>query len=398
MNRSRESSNCGRIGVGIIGAGGIFADHAKALAALGDDARLIAVADLSQTRLIRATTEHMCPLAFTDHRRLLDRPDIDLIVVATPPSTHEQLAIEALRAGKAVYCEKPLAHTLESADRMIEAADAFPNRLTVGYQLRFSPEVQKAAWLIKNGWLGELVGGTVIRRGRLDGAMRKDETNWWGRWSVAGGGVVMTQFIHELDLLIQLFGTPATTSARLDTLHARIESEDTFHGEITFDSGATVQCTVGVADGGTERHFEIIGKKASLTIPGGLKGIDADVRIRAEKALSAAFPPDPRAPSRHLAARVWRRGLRQLGRKPSRPSIRPTPHVAYYRRVLHAMRTGAPMPVPPADARASLVLCTAIYDSGISGEVVQVPTTCSGRFYQGVSPLDYSSRATTCIC
>src|SRR5215831_9911411 len=104
--------NSGPVGIGVIGAGRIFEQHARAYSELGGRARLLAIADVDEGQLRKATAKHFIPYAHQDYRAILDREDVDVVAVCTPPSLHERAVIDALEAGKHVVCEKPLAHTL----------------------------------------------------------------------------------------------------------------------------------------------------------------------------------------------------------------------------------------------------------------------------------------------
>src|SRR3990172_8052344 len=129
-------------GVGIIGAGGIFAEHARGYAQM-PRARIVALADVDAERMRRASKDFFIPFTCSNYNDLLARPDVDIVDICTPPSLHEEMVLAALRAGKHVLCEKPLAHSLASADRIIEAARQYPGKLSVIYQLRYSPEARR---------------------------------------------------------------------------------------------------------------------------------------------------------------------------------------------------------------------------------------------------------------
>jgi len=135
-------------------------------------------------------------------------------------------------------CEKPLAHTLESADRIIAVAKKHPGRLSTVYQFRYLPEVQRALWLRNHGRLGKLLFGRFHRFAKFEALARpakngkpakpaKKRSPWWGQWQNAGGGVVMTQLIHEIDIMQHIFGRATEVTATMDTLREAIESEDT---------------------------------------------------------------------------------------------------------------------------------------------------------------------------
>ena len=193
------------LGVGIIGAGAIARQHLLAIRQLGSRARVVAIADVNEVALQATCDTDFIPLAMTDYRELLDRHDVDIVAICTPPASHEELVTDALAAGKYVLCEKPLAHTLASADAIIGSSAQFPGKLSTVYQLRHTVEMQKLVWLVENGRLGSLRSCSVYRQSPIPPSALTEDS-WWGKWDVAGGGMVMTQFIHHLDQLLHLFG------------------------------------------------------------------------------------------------------------------------------------------------------------------------------------------------
>src|SRR5262249_23570236 len=219
--------------IGIVGAGRIFEQHAIACNSLGDRARLLAIADIDEAQLQKAASKYSIPFTATDYRSLLDRSDIDIVTVCTPPVLHERVVVDALEAGKFVVCEKPLAHTLESADRIIIVAKKYPGKLSTVYQFRYLPEVQRALWLRDHGYLGRLLFGRFHRFAKFEAPARqakdgrpakpaKKRSPWWGQWQISGGGVVMTQLIHEIDLMQHIFGRAVEVTATMETLREAI--------------------------------------------------------------------------------------------------------------------------------------------------------------------------------
>src|ERR1044071_8996744 len=190
------------VGSGSVGAGKIFEQHAIACISHGGRAKLLAIADIDEAQLQKAAGKYSIPFAVADYRSLLDRSDIDVITVCTPPVLHERVVVDALEAGKFVICEKPLAHTLESADRIIAVAKKYPGKLSTVYQFRYLPEVQRTLWLRDHGRLGQLLFGRFHRFAKFEALGRaardgnpakpaKKRSPWWGEWKTAGGGVVM---------------------------------------------------------------------------------------------------------------------------------------------------------------------------------------------------------------
>jgi predicted dehydrogenase len=377
------------LGIGIIGAGVIFDTHARALDALRDRARLVGLAEIDAGKRAAATDNFFIPIAVEDYHELFRRDDIDVIHVCTSPALHERMVIDSLAAGKYVICEKPLAHTLESADRIIEAARNHPGRLSTVYQLRYLPEIRRMIHLRDQGEFGKLLFGQAKRFARLAGSGGAS-SGWWGRWQTAGGGVVTTQFIHHLDQLCHLFGRAVEVTATIDTLQESIESEDAFSATIRFDSGALVTCCATVSAQDFSYNIDVIGSRVSAHIPWALKCADAGLKRQLEARLLSAFPPAGGQVSNSLPAKVVRKIKRKLGIKGAAAR---NDHWAYLAAVYDAIRANQPVPVGPEEARQSLELCTAIYTSGILGGPVSLPLDASTPFYAGITPDAYRRTA-----
>src|SRR5262245_22016269 len=215
---------------------------------LPESITLVAAADVAAERLDDFADAFKVERRYQSSADLISDPDVTLVTVATPPSSHEELVISALKTGKYVLCEKPLAHTLASAERIAAAAANFPGRLSVSYQLRYAPHYQRMLWLIANGWIGDVKSATLERHSYIPHSTG-GKNGWWGTWNVAGGGVLMTQMIHELDIMLLAMGNATSVSAELDTRFTRIESEDWIKAVVQFDESRTTKCAGSVNSG-----------------------------------------------------------------------------------------------------------------------------------------------------
>ncbi|MFQ5682648.1 MAG: Gfo/Idh/MocA family protein [Candidatus Binatia bacterium] len=359
-------------GVGIIGAGIIFEQHVRAYAQLSSQARLLGVAEVDETRLRKSVAQHDIPFATPDYRKLLERDDIDIVTVCTPPCFHERIVIDALEAGKYVLCEKPLAHTLQAADRILDVARRFSGRLSTVYQFRYLPDVQRTVWLRDKQLLGPLLFGRFSRYARFQ-RPGKTRMDWWGRWDVAGGGAMMTQLIHELDQMFHIFGPAVEVSAVMDTLKEPIESEDTCAVTVRFESGAMACCYGTVSAQRSTHGFDVIGKLASVHCPWSLESMDKRWRQKALQDVLAVYPM--------TAGASWR------------SESEPCAHTPYIADVLDAIETGRPLPIGPDEARASLELCVGIYASALAGRPVSLPIEKTSPYYGGIAKRDYDRRS-----
>ena len=173
---------------------------------------------------------------------LLEHPEIDVICLCTPSGCHGREALAAAEAGKHLIVEKPMALTLADADAMIEAFDSKGLQLGVALQRRADPMFQRIAEAVAAGDLGELVQGMVtIPYNRNDAYY--DLADWRGTWAQDGGGVLMNQGFHLVDLLIWFMGDPVEVTARAATLKRSVEVEDTLVATLRFANGALATIT-----------------------------------------------------------------------------------------------------------------------------------------------------------
>lgn len=383
------------VGIGIVGAGRIFEQHAIACNALGGRVKLLAVSDIDESQVQKATSRYAIPLGFTDHRKLMERKEIDAVIVCTPPSLHEQVVGDALEAGKFVICEKPLAHTLESADRIVAMAQKHPGKLSTVYQFRYLPEVQRTVWLRDQGRLGNLMFGRFnryakweapARKGR-DGSAKpaKKRSAWWGQWQTAGGGMVMTQLIHEIDLMCHIFGRAIEVSATIDTLQHQIESEDSCIATIRFENGAMVTCYGTMTAQRSNHGFDVIGDRASSHFPWAVESLDIEWRDESLRSVLEAYPI---AQKLELPTEI-KQDLASDREMKEAKGPATSAHTPYLEDVVNAIIEGRPLPIGAEDARASLEICTAIYSSAISGHAVSLPLDHTNNCYAGLTTALY---------
>jgi len=226
-----------RLGAAVIGCGAIFPLHAGAIAEL-DGVTLVAVVDTDKGKAEQAAAIYGCE-ALTDYRSILDRTDIQVVHICAPHHLHAEIAIACLQAGKHVLSEKPMAESLAAAQRMMETAAESVGQLGITFQNRYNDASRRMKEIIDTGRLGKLIcmKGTVTW---FRDSHYYSNSDWRGKWASEGGGVLINQTIHTLDLL-QWFGGKITSvkgSVTTDVLDQVIEVEDTAHACIDFESGA----------------------------------------------------------------------------------------------------------------------------------------------------------------
>lgn len=188
-------------GVGIIGAGRVSRDHVYAVKNI-PGLQLIGVADTDESRATGFAQQHQCA-AYTDHRDLLARDDVDLILAGVPHWLHAQLSINALNAGKHVMVEKPMAMTLEECEAMMEAADKNGVQLMVGHTQHFFSANIAAKNLIDSGKIGEIVLATQTWYKPFGLPTRQS----WMLDRAKGGGMLMMNVAHMMDCLLWFIGS-----------------------------------------------------------------------------------------------------------------------------------------------------------------------------------------------
>ena len=337
-------------GVGIAGAGTIGAVHARALDEL-QGARLVAVAEVHEVTGRKLAKAHGAEW-HAELGELLARPDVDVVVICTPSGLHPDQAVAAARAGKHVITEKPMATTLEGADRMIRACREAGVTLTVIFQYRFNRDALRLKRAVEAGLFGRPVLGNAFVHWHRTQAYYEERGGWRGTWSLDGGGSLMNQSIHALDLLQWVLGPLESICGYAETLTHDIEAEDTASAALRFASGA-----LGIIQGTTSAHIdsplriEIRGTEGNATLEGSRLGIWQP--SREEESLSAHGPESlPES-----------QGHEPLG----------AAHLRQLNEIFAALREGREPPVPGEEARKAVEIVLGIYRSAASGERVSFP-------------------------
>jgi len=256
-----------KIGMGLLGCGNIANIHAEAIQHV-PSLRLAAVCDRSAESACRLA-EHWGVPRYTDPDRFLSDPGVEVVSICTPSGTHGELGCAAARAGKHVLVEKPIEVSLAAADALIDACEKAGVRLGVSFQSRFLDAPRALKNLVASGRLGRpVMAGAHIKWYRSPEYYRS--AAWRGTLALDGGGALINQAIHTVDLLRWTMGPVASVSAfsgRL--LHEQIEGEDTLVAALRFQSGA-----LGIVEAGTsvypgfKRRLELSGTEGSVILDG----------------------------------------------------------------------------------------------------------------------------------
>ena len=221
---------------GIVGLGKVARLHAAAISDI-HNAVLAGVCSRSEAKAQSFAAEYGST-PFTDVKTMVSECGVDLVIICTPHPNHLQPTLDALDAGAHVLVEKPLASTLQDCDVMIEAARTAGRRLGVISQRRFYPPLLRVKKAMDEGRIGKPVLATVQMFGWRDKAYY-DSDPWRGTWKQEGGGVLVNQAPHQLDLLCWLMGPIEEVYGHWANLnHPYIEVEDTAMAILKFKSGA----------------------------------------------------------------------------------------------------------------------------------------------------------------
>jgi UDP-N-acetyl-2-amino-2-deoxyglucuronate dehydrogenase len=256
---------------GIIGCGVIGPLHAHAVTEL-PNARLMAACDVERHRAEAMAAKYAVPVVLTDYHELLARSDVDAVCICTPHYLHAEMAISAARAGKHVLCEKPMAIKKDDMDAMIAEADRAGTQLGVCFQHRFAPVSVKLKTLIDQGKFGTMLLGSSQLRCLRDKTYY-DSAPWRGTWAQEGGGVLINQAIHTIDLMLWMLGEVSSVTGTCATLRGRnlLEVEDTASAIVTFASGA--QGTIAATSASQlewQSRLQLYGKDGAAEVNHGL--------------------------------------------------------------------------------------------------------------------------------
>lgn len=338
-----------RVGIGIIGAGGIASAHASAWLSLGDNCQLVAFADQDIRRAQERTEQFGALMWFSDPYDLLKRDDIHIVSICTPPFNHAELAIAALEAGKHVLVEKPMCCSLEEADKMIEAADRNERVLGVVFQWRFTSEFTRIKTLLEQGKLGKPFLALMVSFWWRTAEYFKV---WWrGSWEKECGGSVLNHAIHHIDFLLGLMGEVSCVSAGMGVFAHEIETEDAAAALVRFTNGAIGALLASTATYPEEHKVTIYGELGSVSLPWQLNLIDSRYQSEVEEWLNRIPRPE------HSG------------------------HMAVINDFFSAVQTGRKPVVGGHEGRRSVELAIAIYKSAITGQIVNLPIQPDDPFY-----------------
>ena len=340
------------IHVGLVGAGNISATHARAAAAI-PGVRIAGVYAPTRAHAEALATAHGS-VACDTLDRLLDTRPLDLVVIGSPSGLHAEQGIAAARRGIHVLVEKPIDVTAARADALVGEAERAGVRLGVIFQDRLKPDVRRAHALIAQQRLGR----PILAAAQVKWYRPREYyagSRWRGTQALDGGGALMNQGIHTVDLLLWLFGPVRRVFARTAALLHAIEVEDTAVAALEFESGAlgTLEAATS-AFPGYSRRLELTGSNGTIVVDGDrLARVDLADATGADAAVA---PPPPAATASASSAVV----------------ADASAHQRVIEDFIHAIRTGTEPCCSGREGLRSVALVEAIYRSSHSGEAVDV--------------------------
>ncbi len=344
-------------GFGIIGCGMIARFHAKAIADV-KGAKLVACFDNIPAAAEKFAAEAGCR-PYTKLAEMLADPTVHIVTVGTPSGAHMEPAVAAANAKKHVIVEKPLEITLKRCDAIIAACKKNKVKLATIFPSRFHASSQELKRAIDGNRFGRLtLGDAYVKWFRTQ--QYYDSGAWRGTWKLDGGGALMNQAVHSVDLLTWLMGPVVEVTAHTATLaHERIAVEDVAVATLRFASGAlgTIEASTATYPGYLKR-IEIHGSEGTAVMEEeDIKVWDFAKKIKADDAVH-----------KHMAQH------RSTGGGASDPAaIGHHGHALQFADLLEAIKKNRTPSVDGAEGRRSIEIILAIYKSAEAGKTIKLP-------------------------
>jgi UDP-N-acetyl-2-amino-2-deoxyglucuronate dehydrogenase len=343
----------------VVGLGAIGPTHVAALAQI-ENAELYAVCDIVADKMQPVAEQYGCK-TYNDYEALLQDPEVDLVHLCVPSGMHADLGVKAAAAGKNVLVEKPIDITLEAADRLIAACHEHGVLLSCISQHRFDPDIAWAKQEIEKGSFGRIIFGAAYTKWYRPQSYY-DSGDWRGTWALDGGGALMNQSVHYVDMVQFLAGEVEEVSAYTGLLaHERIEVEDMAVAILKFKSGA-----LGALEGTTAAYpgfhtrLDIYGTDGSFIIENDQMRI---CKTRAEEGevgfYGSLAKEEDTQPKKKLTGA-------------SSAAVAATAHQSQIQDVVNAILEGRKPAITGEDARKPLAVILAVYESARTGKPVKV--------------------------
>lgn len=348
MSRNFLRNNGNLIRTAIIGTGGIAKSHMNAARHEKERVEVVAAVDISAQNLNAYCDEYAILHRYDDAQKMLDEQKPDLVLICTPPGTHFDLCVRAMRSGAHVICEKPFVASLDELDRLQAVERETGKTCSVIFQWRFGSGAQHLKRLIDSGELGRpLVGNCTTLWYRTHAYY---EVPWRGKWDTELGGVSMGHGIHAMDMFLWLMGEWTEVSAIMGTLDRNIEVEDVSMAHVRFANGALGSIVNSVLSPRQVSYVRFDFQKATVELE----------HLYSHRNEHWRFSIPENAPYEDELAR-WR----------AIPDDVPASHAAQLTHTLDALETGKLPLTCGAQARNTVEFLTALYKSAFTRQPVQ---------------------------
>jgi UDP-N-acetyl-2-amino-2-deoxyglucuronate dehydrogenase len=349
----------GGLGFGIVGCGMIADFHAKAINAM-KGGHLVCVQDCIEKSAQRLGETYKVAW-YTELEKFLAHPGLDVVTVATPSGAHMEPALAAIRARKHLAIEKPLEVTLERCDKIIAAAKKAGVKVAGIFPSRFGGSLLEVKKAVDAGRLGRPTLGIALIPWYRTQAYY-DSGGWRGTWKLDGGGALMNQSIHTIDLLQWLMGPVKEIAAFADLLaHERIEVEDTAVATVRFASGA-LGAIIGTtaAFPGSPRRISVYGDKGSIAVQDNeIISWDFQTPLEGDKAVLEKYGPSPEKAKAAGAADP--KAISFVG------------HQLQFENLAESITGDKPLLVDAVEARKAVEIILGVYASALSGKAAKLP-------------------------
>ncbi len=256
-----------QLGVALIGCGMVAHVHIAALKEI-QEAKICGVCECNKEVLQNFSNQYKIP-AYESYEELLEDPEVNSVIITLPPALHVEYGLKAVEAGKNIILEKPFDIDIEKAEDLIKKCHKNKKRLAVIFQNRFTPAAQKIKDALSKKLLGRIIlGDAYVKWYRT--TEYYNSRPWRGSWNMEGGGALINQAIHIIDLLQWFMGGIKSINGIIKTVIHKIEAEDLGVAIVEYSNGA-----IGVIEGSTaiypglKERIEIHGEKGSIIFEGG---------------------------------------------------------------------------------------------------------------------------------
>lgn len=340
-----------KIKFGIVGCGVIAPHHAESIIS-SKNGKLTAVCDIIEEKAADLAEKYNIDNYYTDYKKMIDEADIDAVCVCTPSGNHGEIAVYAANAKKHLLVEKPIEITKEKINEIIKVVNENNVKMNSVFQIRTEPEFITAKKAIDEGKFGDIILADAYLK-TYRSQEYYDSAGWRGTWEMDGGGALMNQGIHGVDILLWLVGDVESVFARIGALARDIAVEDTAVATVKFKNGAfgVIEATTSVYPG-QPKIFEIHGKKGSVII--GKDGIEVwevegdekeEIPKVSEKEDDTANDP---------------------------VKFKKTSHLVLVEDLIDAILNDRKTLIPPEEGRKAVDLILAIYESAGTGKEVRL--------------------------